>query len=362
MLTTTQMKDKLERFGRFWRRAPTDRPALGLRLKSYFPMQDFAGLPQAGAITPEDLTIEHHFEDCDRLCALYDQALGDQIYVASAFRGVPWMEAILGCAIEASPSSMWARPALADWSDLHSIEFRADNPWFLKLLELTAQLVHYAGGRFPVGMPLLRGPSDVAAALRGTETFCTDLLSEPANVQALLDICTDAYLEVTGALFETCGTWHGGTCEQIRHIWAPGRCCQTQADVSSMLSARHYRRFIRPCDARVLHAYDYAFIHMHTSSLHVLDDILAIEPLAAVQLSVDVGGPRPDQMLEPIKRVLAKTALILQVDGKDYNADDVVWLCERLPAAGFYIMVLGHGLEKANGLAEEVFGRLGWAC
>ena len=48
MITPPTIEDKLVRFRRFWQRARTD-----------------------------------------RLCAPYDQDLGDQIHAASAFRGVP---------------------------------------------------------------------------------------------------------------------------------------------------------------------------------------------------------------------------------------------------------------------------------
>ncbi len=356
-----EIEDKLERFKRFWQQAPTDRPVLGLRLKSYFPMRDFKGGPHSGGVTPEQLKAEDYFDDYEHLYAMYTQAIGDQIYVASACRGVPWLEAILGCEIEAGTDTMWARPRLSDWAELDTIRFDPGNPWFLRLLEITEEVVEYSGGRFPVGMPLLRGPGDIASALRGVNDFCLDVVSEPDKLGVLLDVCADAYLQVTRTLFERCTRWQDGYFEQIRHLWAPGYCCQTQADVSSLLSPHHYRELLLPRDARVLGTYDYCFIHLHSSSRHVLDDILGIHPLAAVQLSADVGGPGPLDLFDDFKKVLAKTSLIVQVDGKESSPAEIIQLCRRLPLEGLYILVRADSLEEGNAFLDEVFGMLGYA-
>jgi hypothetical protein len=356
-----EIEDKLERFKRFWKRAPTDRPVLGLRLKSYFPMRDFKGGPHSGRLTADQLKAEDYFADYEHLYSMYAQAMGDQIYVASACRGVPWLEAILGCEIEAGTDTMWARPHLNDWAELDTIRFDPNNPWFVRLLEVTEDVVEYSAGRFPVGMPLLRGPADVASALRGVNNFCLDVVSEPEKLGVLLDVCADAYLQVTRALFERCTRWQDGYFEQIRHLWAPGYCCQTQADVSSLLSPDHYRKLLLPRDARVLGTYGYCFIHLHSSSRHILDYVLSIDPLAAVQLSADVGGPGPLELLGDFEKVLARTRLIIQVDGKESSPAEIIQLCTHLPPEGFYILVRADSLEEGNMFLEEVFSTMGYA-
>jgi hypothetical protein len=355
-----KLENKIERFKRFWQRAPADRPLLGLRLKSYFPMRDFEGGPHSGTLSADQFKAEDYFDDYERLYAMYDQAMGDQIYVASACRGVPWLEAILGCEIKAGSDSMWARPHLNDWAKLDTIRFDPNNPWFVRLLAVTEKVVEYSAGRFPVGMPLLRGPGDVATALRGVDNFCMDVVTEPDRLGALLDVCADTYIQVTRALIQKCTHWGGGYFEQIRHLWAPGYCCQTQADISSLLSPNHYRQLLLPRDARVLNTYDYCFIHLHSSSRHILDDVLSIDPLAAVQISADVGGPGPLELVGDYEKVLARTCLIIQVDGKESSPADIVQLCRRLPSEGFYILVRADSLEEGNRFLQEVSSAMGY--
>ena len=64
------------------------------------------------------------------------------------FGACPNMVAILGCAIEPSPLSMWSvfvQAYARHLGEMRSVQSRADRPWSLKLLELTAQLVDYDG-------------------------------------------------------------------------------------------------------------------------------------------------------------------------------------------------------------------------
>jgi len=42
-----------------------------------------------------------------------------------------------------------------------------ENPWLLKFLEFTDGLVELSAGRFPVGQPIMRGPSGMMGVLLG---------------------------------------------------------------------------------------------------------------------------------------------------------------------------------------------------
>jgi hypothetical protein len=351
-----KIENKIERFRRFWKREATDRPILGLRMHTYHPLVTFQGGPRSGHISPDKLKAQDYFADFERLQRMYDQSIGDEIHAACAFYGVPWLEAILGCPVEIRGGSMWAERYLYDWEKLDEIKFRDDNAWFLKLIELTEETQKYFNGRIPVGPPLLRGPADIAAALRGTEQFCIDLITEPDHVMRLLDICTDTYIQVAKALETRFPTWMGGFLEPIRHTWAPGFTVETQVDVASLISPKHYHQFIRSRDAKVLRSFEYCYIHLHASSLHILDDVLSIDPLAALEVSLDIGGPRACEFIEQYQKILSQTSLVLQ---GVLTAQEIVELCTLLPSEGFYILALVDNPEEGNKLLLDVQEELG---
>ncbi len=356
-MSETRTQRKVARFANFWQRTPAERPILGLRLHSYYPLETFRGGPRKGYVRPDMLRAEDFIPDFERLQAQYDQSMGDEIHAASAYYGIPWLEAILGCPVEIRGASMWAEPCLVDWSTLNEIRFDPENPWFLKLLELTEETAQYFAGEIPVGPPLLRGPADIAAAIRGNATFCMDLLDNPDRVSELLNICTAAYIELTQALLAKCPKWFNGFVEPIRHVWAPGRTVETQVDVSSLISPAHYRKAIKSYDAEVLKAFDFIYIHLHGSSRHILDEVLSIEPLAAIEFSLDVGGPSVLEFHDEIQKILEHKPLILQ---GVFSAEDLLWLCKTFPSEGFYIFIVVDSLEQGNKLLNEVFEVCGY--
>jgi hypothetical protein len=262
------------------------------------------------------------------------------------------LEAILGCEVEIRGASMWAEPCLEDWSALAEMRFDPANLWFQKLLELTEETARHFAGALPVGPPLLRGPADVAAAIRGNAAFCMDLLDNPDQVRALLDLCTATYIQVTEALLAKCPRWQQGFVEPIRHSWAPGPTVETQVDVSSLLSPAHYREFIKPYDAEVLQTFEFSYIHLHGSSRHILDAVLSIEALAAIELSLDVGGPPVTDFEPEIQKILAHKPLILQ---GVFTLEDLLWLCKTFPPNGFYIFSVVDSVDQGNKLLSEVF-------
>ena len=98
----------------------------------------------------------------------------------------------------------------------------SSNSWYLKLLELTDALVRHAHGRYPVTQTLMRGPADLAVALRGHERFCLDLYDQPEPAGQLAQRCTDIWIQVAQAHLARIPAFHGGYTPPRLEVWAPG--------------------------------------------------------------------------------------------------------------------------------------------
>ncbi len=72
----------------------------------------------------------------------------------------------------------------------------SSNAWYLRLLELTDALVHHAQGAYPVTQTLMRGPADLAVALRGHQRLALDLYDHPDRGKYLAGRCSDLWIEV----------------------------------------------------------------------------------------------------------------------------------------------------------------------
>ena len=99
----------------FWERLRAVRPLFGIDI-GFFLNQRFprtaARLPE-GPIQPDDIPLEAFLQDCDDR---YQQHLGhgDYPFVSAPLVAIPWLEAIAGCPISASRSSVWAEHPVID--------------------------------------------------------------------------------------------------------------------------------------------------------------------------------------------------------------------------------------------------------
>ena len=114
------------------------------------------------------------------------------------------------------------------------------SPWFQLYLEYIKQLQECLGDRYPVTTnTLLRGPSDLAAAVMGVREACVGWLDQPAQMTRLMGVCTEVNLAVieagNSAVQPFAGRYMSGW-----GILAPQHVVRMQADHSTLLSAAMY--------------------------------------------------------------------------------------------------------------------------
>jgi hypothetical protein len=145
------IKERVARFQRFYRRA-NERPLLGFFLGSDYPLRRYRAshsLPTHRALMPEDFDVPACVKDCERLFELHEACGGDFIWSASAFWGIPWLEAALGCPIFADheTGSLQARPP-AHFAGPGSVpEFDPKSPWMRLATEFLNRLAAQSQGR-----------------------------------------------------------------------------------------------------------------------------------------------------------------------------------------------------------------------
>jgi hypothetical protein len=334
----TPIDSRLGRYRSWLRREPVDRPMIGLSWEpDVYLIPELMGEDArgqsvlAGSIHPE--AVASYVEQC------YRQALEletDLIQPFLAGFGVPWVEAIAGCPIVAGPGSLWAEEFLDDYAARWPVHLDAENPWLRKLIEFTRLLVNLSGGRFPVSLPLTRGPLDVLAAMRGANRMCFDLADRPDEVAAILDELTDLWIGINKAVLALIPSFHGGYVTRMK-MWAPGSAVTPQNDISSTISPAMYHRFALPCDERIVTSFPYHSFHLHSTEYHQIDELLTLDRLTAIQIFLDTGdsGVSIDRVLDAVRRAQMKKPVLV-------GAMDVATAerCLReLPSAGLCLML-----------------------
>ena len=318
-------KQNIPRYQAFLQRQRTDRPLLACSV-GYF-VSDIYPTVMAevndGLIKPEDIRLDSFLADCERLYEIYNEIDADFPYCASPFFGIPWMEAIMGCQIKSSPTSFWAEACVDDWETWYWQRSTLDNPWTEKLLELTKALVNHSAGRYQVAVTLMRGPSDILAAMRGAGQLPIDLFDRPEVMARAAKMCADAFIEVAAAqhnlLPDSPDGYFGGATGEI--VWTPDKVIWLQEDAVGILSPQLYRSFFLPVDKYIADAFPYCAFHLHGTTLWAVDELLDIPQIDVIQLGLEGDQPEVvEEIFKAFEKVLTKKPLVLT-----QSYDDGLW-------------------------------------
>ena len=161
-----------------------------------------------------------------------------------------------------------------------------------------------AGDDLPVRQLHLRGIIDMLAAFLGEEKLCMAVYDYPKRLAQLADTYADLYVAVAKKGLSLRSRWRGGYVSSWK-LYAPGLLVDYQIDTSCLFSAEVYKQHFLQHDRKVIKEFPYSVVHTHACGLHILDALLEIEELKAVQISSDseAGAWDRDRVLRYCKTV-----------------------------------------------------------
>ena len=107
---------------------------------------------------------------------------------------------------------------------------------------------------------------------------------------------------------------------------------------------------VQPWDRRMAEAFPYAAIHLHSSSLFLLDRILDVEALGCIQINKDVGNTAVAEMLPFLQMVQARHRSLL-IRGR-LDLDDLALLRGGLSPDGLYLQIVVETAAETGRLRE----------
>ncbi|MBN1936524.1 MAG: hypothetical protein JW934_17815 [Anaerolineae bacterium] len=110
------------------------------------------------------------------------------------------------------------------------------------------------------------------------------------------------------------------------------------------------RQFVQPIDREIARHYPCAFIHLHSTSMFLLDAFLEIEELRCFQINYEVhtGGPPMARMLPYFKMVQAAERSLL-VRGS-FTPDELRLLLDALAPRGLYVYAMVEQMTEVESL------------
>ena len=131
-------------------------------------------------------------------------------------------------------------------------------------------------------------------------------------------------------------------------LWAPGPIIRMQEDASGLYSPSLYRKFLQPLDRYLAGRYASSFIHLHSTSMFILDAFLEIEELKCFEINNDAIGPPLAEMV-PYFRMVQRARRSLLIRGS-LTPEDARMLMDSLDARGLYLLVVVKDVREADTL------------
>lgn len=333
------------------------RPLFGFFHGSEYPLHRYPAsrtLPEDRPLTPEDFIVKPYLDDCDTLFEQHEVCGGDFIWAGSAFWGIPWLEAVLGCDIVANHAtgSIHSEPP-KNFSGPESLPaFDAESPWQRKTAEFLDRMAERSGGRWPLATTRMRGISDLLSALYGGDAMVFAMLEKPDEVKAVAAKLTDFFIDCGRLQLAHIPDFHGGIGSFYYSMWAPRGTIWHQEDAAALLSPDLYAEFIEPCDKRIADAFEGCIIHQHPTGYDPVGSYLKMG-MTALELHIDEGGPSAEQLFEVHKKILAKKPLLIWGDIPEQGLD---WIFGNLPTQGLAVNTVVTSPDQAQALWNRYIG------
>ena len=353
MKTQDQVIESIERFREsFWNRKHTSRPPVGIydenpSLPINFLRQPFT----RPTVRPEDLNGDFVATEYEYSFAKRAVISDDFMAFAAPWRGIPWLEAVCGCDVRYSEGSLAPAHFVESLEELEQIPIPAPNGWLDCMRRETQRIAASAPPECWVSPSILRGTSDVLAAMRGMTEFFLDLHDNPQAVHKAASRVNLAVLKAIDIHYSLVQPKLGGYGHLFGH-WAPSRTFMLQEDALGMCSPAVYREIFMPLnEAIVKHLGSSVFFHFHSTGHQHFTHVINLPGIAGLQMSMESIGPTLLDMVPVFQQILGKTRLMLQVcTGFEYLPEAL----RQLPHEGLYIIIPSKYIPTDSAFREFI--------
>ena len=344
---------KIERYQAFWKREDIDRPLVGFSFVGWYPLEYFTICKSwkiNDYITPEMLVPSQWLEDYERLLREGEEIKDDILRGACPIQvAVPcFLAGILGSRIRILPDSVLGEELKLSWDEALARTLDRENPWYQKYIEFIDALVKRSNGRYPVSHGPELGPTDLHALLRGHNESLTDLLDAPEKSAQLLMNTGNIFVSFVKDAWQRIPLYHGGYFDAQYQLWAPGPIVRLQEDATAVFSPDLYRKLVQPVDRMIARQFECNFIHLHSTSMFLLDAFLEIEELRCFEINIESFNIVIKDMIPYFKRVQdADRPLLIRGSA---TADEVRLLMDSLDPRGLYLHLMPEDRAEIDAL------------
>lgn len=344
---------KVERYKAFWNREPVDRPLVGFSFVGWYPLEYFSACKSwkvGDVISPEMLTPDEWLDDYEELLREGEQVEDDMLRGACPIQvAFPcFLPAILGCKIRVLPDNVMGEEQKLSWEESLAKRLDYDSPWFKALVDFADALVKRADGRYPLSHGAELGPTDLHAVLRGHNESIMDLVDEPERSAELLMHLGHVFAKFFQETWKRLPLYCDGYFDAQYQVWAPGPIIRMQEDATAVFSPDLYRSLVQPVDRMIAKQFECNFMHLHSTSMFMLDAFLEIEELRCFEINIESFNIPVKGMIQYYKMVQdADRPLLIR---GSLTADELRLVLDSLDPRGLYLHIMPQDKKEIDTL------------
>jgi hypothetical protein len=259
--------------------------------------------------------------------------------------------AFYGLELEFGEVTSWSEPILQAWDDVDRLKLDTDSVYFKKIEELTQHALERCKGKFMVGYTDLHPGVDCAAAWRGMDQLCIDMVDSPEQVEWLIELAIadfewvyDHFDAMLKAYNQPSSTWMG--------IPSFGRMHIPSCDFAALISPRFFGEYALPVLEREVKSMSHNIFHLDGKGVaRHLDAILSVPEVDAIQWVQGVGDDLPIMQWVPfIKELQARRVPVIV----DLNTDELDEFLAAMEPEGLFLWVATESEEEELVLLRKV--------
>ncbi len=349
--------EKIVGYQRFWNRSDVRRPLVGFSLVGWFPFREFAACRAwrgVDYLTPEMIDPKAFLDDHVRI--LREGEFFDDDIIRGACPGqvaIPWIPGIVGAKIRILPENAMGEEQTREWEEIQGVQLDRCSTWYLKYMEFADALVERSAGRFPVSHGAELGPTDLHAILRGHTQSILDLMVEPGRSSHLLWRLGELFRDLTRDIWQRLPRFRRGYFDAQYSLWAPDRIIRLQEDATAVYSPALYRRFVQNVDRMIAGYFPNNFVHLHSTSMFLLEAFLEIEEIRCYEINQDAIGP-PVAAMAPYYQRVQRARRPLLIRGS-FTPEEMRLLMDSLEPKGLYLNIMVEDRREAE-LLRPILG------
>jgi len=306
----------------------------------------------SGHATLRDRWMDAEFQAFNFLDSVKGKTfLGETFPVYWPNLGPNFFAAVHGAELEFGEVTSWCEPIVNDHNDIEKIQFSKDNPYYKSMHELTKAALDICEGQFLVGYTSLTPGMDCAAAWRGTQNFCMDLILDEQMVTRLLQLANEHFLEVFDD-FDALLKAHGQPSVTWMNLPVPnGRMNVLQNDFSFMISPEMFNKYALPALQNEMKTMTHKVFHVDGKGVANHTDAILGAGIKVIQWVQGVADDFPVMQHVPyIKYLQSKGASVIV----DLDLTDLEAFMQEVSPKGIFLWIGTSNSEEEEAILKRL--------